>query len=257
MHPRLRRFQQLAKQEAETEHDIAAAEKRRQQAAHPALFPTKAITKRQQSNKRSAEICRAAKFIYIRYLENAIVEEEQSQINITRELFNLTTANYMLQEKVQQLEKRLATAKMEDSWLTTPNPAAASNNDQAQPSTSQFFLDSSLPNDLPHGAGAPTELEWVLDAAMDSPTVPPQDPSGAPVQSSEEIEMSFRQSTSTCTALNNPADTARSSSSSGNGTDSVKTSVEHTSPVTILDSAPHVPSANLLGGSLHFPVRHV
>lgn len=246
LHPRLKQFQYRAKKEAEAAHDAAAAEKKRQQAAHPAMFPTKAITKRQLSNKRSAEICRAAKGIYIQYLEKSIVEEEQKHLLVIQKLFNQTEANCMLREKIKLLESRLAKVQG-SSWL--PQSAAGSNDNDQTGSGSQFFLDHAITNEFRPEVDQSQEttnaLEWVLDEVME----PLPECREVPVGPIKEM---FQTNSSDCTSLDDvPMQdaTPRSGKVTRKVTDKF---IELSSPVSIYDTAPQIPCANFLGPS----VRH-
>lgn len=89
-----------AKRQAEIEH---AAQKARRA---PSKKPSRAVTKRQQSSKRSAEICRVKMGIYITKLE----EENQKEVVLRDELedslLRQTQANTELLERITQLSAR-------------------------------------------------------------------------------------------------------------------------------------------------------
>jgi len=113
-HPILERLRHRARRQAEDEHAIKTAEKRRR----CPNAPTKVVTKRQASNKRSAEICREAKTKYTKLVEEAVVDmERQYQIGLSAR-FAWALKNIELQQKIEELEAIEEEDMQSRSWVT-------------------------------------------------------------------------------------------------------------------------------------------
>lgn len=74
--------------------------------------PTRAITPRQKSSKRSAEICRAKNDIYVSLLENEIEKETQQKENHRRMLFLQHEENAKLAARIAAIEAEKAIAQV-------------------------------------------------------------------------------------------------------------------------------------------------
>lgn len=220
--PKLARFRAQSKSIAEQQHDQAAAQKQ----LHTLKVAGKPATKRQISNKRSAEICRAAKGIYIGLLENDMLAEEQTQIDLMQQLLIQTDENSILRQRIKTLEKRLALVTSSQSWLTAKGFSAAGSNVNED---ADFFLGAPGNEEM----GRQREVEWILDADLET--------------SHEQLEdvMDFQQSCSNEQADNETVHTAENT---GKKTD--YGAKEHSSPVAIFETAPEVPVADILKPSV-------
>lgn len=245
------RFPQVyleAKRQAAVDHRTSTLEKERQYAANPSLAPKKTLSKRARCNIKSAEICRAAKLLYIKFLEKAVLEEEQQQLVITEKLFKQTESNYLLRQKITQLQGKLDSISKQESWLpneeqaqtVTPAP------DQSHPTVSQFFLSLNSDMDTPQ-PNPVSPLDWVLDTAIEAGPMCAEvdieqdcffDRSDSESSSMEDIRMPLAAGTDLETVQSILASTAKL--------------VEQTSPVSIFDRTPDVPQGNWLGPSIGY-----
>lgn len=143
-HPRLRRLRDKAKVDASNDHDRADAEKRkRKQRLDHHNKPKKVVTKRQISNKRSAEICREAQSRYITYLENEIQHEEQEQRSLLLHQFHVSEQLHLLTHSIRELEKRRDAMSGSLSWIDD-HMEQSSNVQQEDEAHADFFQTSDL-----------------------------------------------------------------------------------------------------------------
>lgn len=100
-HPLLETFWVQAKLQAGIEHDA-------KEALRPTRTIGKPLTKRQESNKRSAMICRAQKNIYIRLIEAEIPRNEEHRLQLYNDKLTGTAENLELRRRIRILENKLA-----------------------------------------------------------------------------------------------------------------------------------------------------
>lgn len=117
-HPRLKRLRNKAKMDAGIAHNKAVTEKEKQKKkSGREIKPQKVVTKRQLSNKRSAEVCRAATGLYIGYLEKEISEEEREYSLLIQKHFHVKEESLLMMDKIKQLEKKRDAMLGTRSWL--------------------------------------------------------------------------------------------------------------------------------------------
>lgn len=112
-HPRLIQLRKAARKDAEKAH--AELTEQRKHEKNPA--PTKVKTRRQASNKKSAEICREAKTIYTQKLERELVHEEDKYQNLLRGYLVQSEKTHVLKQKIRNIEARRDEEERKKSWL--------------------------------------------------------------------------------------------------------------------------------------------
>lgn len=100
---RLAGIMKKSRRKAEIEHARREMEKKTKLSSHYRLKkPSRAVTSRQLSSKRSAEICRAKMAIYIGMVEDTVQEEVARQSQLRNSLFFLRQANAALAARVSE-----------------------------------------------------------------------------------------------------------------------------------------------------------
>ena len=112
-HPTLNHLRKVARVEAEVVH----AKKSMLKNKHRRCTVSKVKTKRQASNKRSAEICRDAKNIYIHHLEDAVYEAEEDYRKIMQSILKQTEQTMKIREQIKRIEEAQEKENQQSSWL--------------------------------------------------------------------------------------------------------------------------------------------
>lgn len=113
-HPRLSALKKRARCTAELRHRAVEDRKLRKAQHRPGKILK---SRRQESNIRSAEICRAAKGVYIEMLEENIQLEEEEYLQMWTLALDQITANTQLLLKVMHLEEMCRRKDAQESWM--------------------------------------------------------------------------------------------------------------------------------------------
>lgn len=226
-HPRLNELRKVARVEAEIDH----AEKSKLKINHKRCSISKVKTKRQASNKRSAEICRDAKTIYIKYLEHDLFQEEEDYRLVMQSIFKQTEQTMKIREQIKRIEDANEKKSQQSSWLNN-----------LQPDQPDEIINDLFPGD--------DEMQDVIDEFSQQSTPEPtaiQPIPSTQISLEEEEEMFIGQLV------------AQEEKSHKSSLQSTLSESEHHkrgksqghSPVSIFETSPEVPLLKGLGPSLH------
>lgn len=117
-HPRLNRIRKDSRLAAELEH----AQKNKGHQILRRHIISKVKTRRQASNKKSAEICRYSKLIYINNLEHELGQEEDDYLQIMQSIFEETENIMKTREQIRRIRDAREKESREQSWLSCLQP---------------------------------------------------------------------------------------------------------------------------------------
>lgn len=118
-HPRLNELRRQSRIDAENSHAYVSETRRKK------AIISRVKTARQASNKKSAEICRMSKQLYIEKLEDEIIVEEEEYRGVMNRLLIQAEQNLRMEHRIREFEECREMEARGKSWLCQDNSNVA------------------------------------------------------------------------------------------------------------------------------------